>query len=257
MPTISSEITSVDTLQIGKASDAFTHGALLLRPDGNAVTEAPYTIPDTWYSSTLNTSLAAFSIIMLILFLRRLVTVLPHIAGGLFNWKKLLALEDNMRLSRERDSVAYIFIPIACLCISRLDMLQPNFMSTLTPGMKTLTESGIIFGFIILRAILIKLFPERKFRHDACRLGNNTWYDFLIVLVVCYLLLIVIGSFSSVCMIFSHKMSYYVTGILWAIFLIKKMQIMESIDGQFPAFLYLCTIEILPAGLLVASIVYL
>ena len=74
---------------------------------------------------------------------------------------------------------------------------------------------------------------------------------------VCYLLLVLLGSFSQGCFEFAHKASYYVTGFLWGLYLIRKTQIMDTIDGQFTAFLYLCTVEIIPAGLLVASIVYL
>lgn len=255
MPTVSADITSVDTLQIGPAAEAFSEGELLLEPAGKEI--SVQVNADVWHTSTLNTGLAALCMILLILFLRRLVTVMPHISAGLFRWKKLVSMEDNMRLSRERDSVATVCVPTAMMCISRLDMVRADFITPLTPGMKTLAIMGLISGFLLVRKIFAAVFPERKFRHDSCKAGNKAGYDFLILLTVCYLILILAGSFSDGWMEFAHKASYYVTGALWGIFLIRKMQIMDTNDGQFTAFLYLCTVEILPAGLLVASIVYL
>lgn len=255
MPTISSELISADTLQIGRACDAFAEGDLLLPVAGSDI--AVQANADVWSTSTLNTGMTALCIILLIIFLRRLITVMPHILTGLLRYKKLVSLEDNMRLSRERDSVATICIPTIMISVSRLDIIHADFLMELTPGMKTLAIMVMIAGFILLRSLLILCFPERKFRNDSCRISNKAGYDFLIVTTVCYLLLVLLGSFSQGCFDFAHKASYYVTGFLWGLYLIRKTQIMDTIDGQFTAFLYLCTVEIIPAGLLVASIVYL
>ena len=39
----------------------------------------------------------------------------------------------------------------------------------------------------------------------------------------------------------------------YIVFLIRKTQIMSNACGQVAAFLYLCSLELLPAGLLIAS----
>ena len=133
MPTISSELISADTLQIGRACDAFAEGDLLLPVAGSDI--AVQANADVWSTSTLNTGMTALCIILLILFLRRLITVMPHILTGLLRYKKLVSLEDNMRLSRERDSVATICIPTIMISVSRLDISNEDLVREVPHGL--------------------------------------------------------------------------------------------------------------------------
>lgn len=254
MPTISSEITSVDTLQIKPAAEAFAGGHLSAT---ELVSDTPAAVGDAWEMSQLNWGAMALCIILGLLFMRRYISVFPYISGGFFRWKEILNMENNMRLSRERNSVAFASVPICIICISRLDVINAEFMAGLTPGMKTLAIFGILLSFLAARWFFGLTVPTRRMRGDTSRAAEGAWRNFSIALSSILLLLTIIYSISSSCAHIAESASIYAIIILWVIFLLRKYQIMAYDCGQFKSFLYLCAVEILPAVMLVASILYL
>lgn len=254
MPTISSEITSVDTLQIRPAAEAFTGGRLNV---GAQVSDSFTATNDLWDMSQLNWGAMAVCIILGLLFMRRFISVFPYIAGGFFRWKEILNMENNMRLSRERNSVAFASVPICIICISRLDLINAEFMAGLTPGMKTLAIFGILLAFLAVRWFFGLTVPTRRLSGNTARAAEGSWRNFCIALSSALLLLMIIHSISTACAEFAESVSIYAVILLWAMFLLRKYQIMAYGCGQFKSFLYLCAVEILPAAMLVASILYL
>ncbi len=253
MPTISSEITSVDTLQIKPAAEAFVSGNLNagLIPDNTPPTFDP------WEMSQFNWIAAAVCIILGLLFMRRYISVFPYVMGGFFRWKEILNMENNMRLSRERNSVAFISAPICIICISRLNVINADFMTALTPEMKTLSIIGILVAFIAVRWFLGPVVPARRLRGNTARAADGVWGNFCITLSTVLLILMIIHSISNDCARIAESAAIYAIIFLWAIFLLRKYQIIAYDCGQFKSFLYLCAVEILPAAMLVASILYL
>ena len=256
MPTISSEITSVDTLQILPAGEAFREGSLLMHHAQDSAGDAAF-MPDAWGSSPLNWWLMAMTLVFIILYMRRFISILPYIGGGLLRWRNLVSMEGNMRLCRERDSVAAVSVLVTCAAVSRLGLFNPEFMTGLSPAMKTLTSSGLILGYLIVRAVLIAIVPASRFRHDNARISNSCGANFFIATSAVLLILLITSSLSASWMEWSRHAAAWSTGFLWAVFMLRKYQILSPDAGHFAAILYLCTIEILPAVMLAVSVIYL
>ncbi len=254
MPTISSEIISVDTLQIKPAAQAFEGGQLYT---GAPAAEQIQAAADTWSLSALNWGLMAFCIILAIIAMRRYISVFPYVSGGFFRWKEILNMENNMRLSRERNSVAAAAVPICLVCVSRLNLINAGFMDALTPGMKTLSIIGILLAFLAVRWLFSLAIPSGRLRGNTARAADGAWGNFTIALSSALLLLLVIRSVSDGCAQTAESISLYVTAFLWVVFLVRKYQILAYDCGQFKSFLYLCGVEILPAAMLVVSSLYL
>ena len=175
MPTISSELFSVDTLQILPAEDAFVQGHFLM-PEENGQLQTYSEIPgqeygDQWNASRVNWWITALAILLVILYLRRFTSILPHISRGVLRWREIISMEGNMRLCRERDSVAAAALLISFVCVSRLDLLPAEFLAALTPGWKTLASAGVIVGYNprTLAAIAVYLSAQAN-------LDNSTKY---------------------------------------------------------------------------------
>lgn len=247
---ISSQITSVDTLQVKSATEAFVQGYL---PTHDGTLLGTVASPDLWGTSPLNWGLMALCIIFILIFFRRFISIFPHISRGMIRWKEVLTMENNMRLSRERDSVAAVAVPVICVCVSRLDLFHASYIDPAEPGMKTLIVSGMILGFLLVRGMISLMLPARKLRSETARAAGRTAYNFIIVLSVVLLALTVVHSLSRSCAVFSVKAALISSGVLWGLFLLRKYQIMASDAGHFAAFLYLCAVEILPAAMLVVS----
>lgn len=261
MPTISSELYSVDTLQILPAEDAFVQGHFLM-PEENGQFQTYSEIPgqeygDQWNASRVNWWITALAILLVILYLRRFTSILPHISRGVLRWREIILMEGNMRLCRERDSVASAALIISFVCISRLDLFPAAFLAALTPGWKSLASAGVIVGFLILRQICTLCAPSGKIRQDTKRISEGCASNFFIMGVSLLLFLIILYSLSSTLAIFAHKAAYWVILAVWLVFLMRKYQIIATDDGRFTAILYLCTIELIPAVILAATMMYL
>ncbi|MGM9741486.1 MAG: DUF4271 domain-containing protein [Candidatus Cryptobacteroides sp.] len=271
---VPSEIYSVDTLQVLPAADAFVSGELLLPeyvaspsdmflPAGQTSCLPDMDCPGRlqhagdWSASPVNWISMAVASILVVLYMRRFVTVLPYLVGGIFRWKKLAELEYNMRLSRDRDALILPSALMMIVYLSLLDVLRPSFMEGLTPGMKTAATFGVCTAFFILRGILILVTPSRKIHRDTLNAANGAGGDFLIMAAAFLSILVILRAFSPDFALSVRTASYYVTGILWIVFLIRKKEIIAADAGQLQAFLYLCSVEILPAVLLVASMMFL
>ena len=73
-----------------------------------------------------------------------------------------------MRLSRERDSVAAVAVPVICVCVSRLDLFHASYIDPAEPGTKTLIVSGMILGFLLVRGMISLIqFHHRAFSRFA------------------------------------------------------------------------------------------
>ena len=82
-------------------------------------------------------------------------------------------------------------------------------------------------------------------------------YLLLILILLCNFFLLILYSLSDTLAVFAHDAAYWVILAVWLVFLMRKYQIIATDDGRFTAILYLCTIELIPAVILAATMMYL
>jgi hypothetical protein len=78
-------------------------------------------------------------------------------------------------------------------------------------------------------------------------------YFFILTLMV-----LVVGGLMSVCGTELHSIKitmFWLSGAIYTLFLLRKLQIFSSYCNLFVSFLYLCALEILPTGVLITSAV--
>ena len=240
-------------MQIRSVSEAFAQGQLFM----HTTTEQSIPTIDLWGTSPLNWELMALCIVLLLISMRRFISVLPYIWNTLFRWREIVSIEGNMRLSRERNSVALASIFICGLCISRLGLFHNKLLSTLSPGFQTLTILGILCAYLLVRWIAGVVTPMGKIRFDTARISGRGGANFFILETFFLTLCITIFAISSSCLYYIKIATYTFTGLLFIVNLIRRYQIITQDCGFFTAISYLCSVEILPAALLVISLVYL
>lgn len=212
---------------------------------------------DIWAASPVNQAAILLCLILAVFTLRQFAIILPYLTEGMIRWKRLSEIESNMRLARERDMLILPSFVICIVALSAMGMLQPPSTESFGEGMKTACTIGIMTGFLAVRGIMILITPSGKGGRDVCRTANRALFDFGILTSLAYLLILLIFYRSGDYTIIARKVAYYATGFMWLLFLFRKSQILRSADNLFHTILYLCAVELLPAGLLVASIVYL
>ena len=244
------DLYTVDTLKVLPASEAFPGSRLLAPTEGDG--SLGRALMD-WGDSPVNDILIVVFTILTVLYLRRLVGILPYLARGLWRWKEVLNLEASMRLSRDRTSFALVMVVPFCLVISRYNLFPLRLLEGLDAGMRTLALVGIFAAYALLRRFLTRVAEPRRINYDTWRLAATSGYNYFIVLTLVLVATAGISSIAGVNELMVKRILQYEIAVIFAVFLLRRTQILSNACNQFTAFLYLCALEILPAGLLVAS----
>lgn len=233
---------------IQDAREAFS-GNILLPSSGG------YDMINTlgWSDSPVNWGLISLFTILFILYLGRLVELLPYLLGGIGRWKAVVNLEDSMGRMRDRNGVAVIMIIPFCLACSKFNLLPFDFLTTLSPGLKTLSIVGLFMGFFLLRAILIEIVGNGKAGRDAFQISNRSAYDFFILATLTVILAMGTMSFAGLDDFTIRRISYYIIGFFILVNMVRRTQILSNACNQFTAILYLCALEILPLAIFIAA----
>ena len=247
---ISSNIISVDTLQIRPVEEAVQQGQMMM-------SDVPYEmsgpLPLPWDSYPINTALVILAVLVFILQLRRLLRISPFLFEGMFRSKKLLDLEDGVRLIRDRNTLALNSVLIMVLVSSRYGLYAPSFMEDYPGGIRTLLTLGIFILFLLFRHLMIIGMSRYKLEGELYQLNNRIANDYLILLTIFVMAVAGVLSVFHVSPDVVRTVLYYVIAAVYTLFILMRSQILSSSCAQLPAILYLCILEILPAGLLVAS----
>ena len=246
---VSAEIFSVDTVQIEPVSQAFRTGQLNM---SSVPLEVPV-IAKGWSDLPVNWITIAVCTIAVIIFLNSFIGLIPYILGGFLRWKEIVHLENSVGLTRDRNTIAIIAFLIIVLVVSRFEIYSPNYLLLLSPDLRTLGILGAFVIFFFLRECIIILVSISARNPDQYRVANRAIYNFMIFVAVLLVAVIVIARVFGASYIVARISIIVALALSYIVFLIRKTQIMSNACGQVAAFLYLCSLELLPAGLLIAS----
>ena len=231
--------------------DPFKSGQLLL-PD-----TPPETVEAVGEGLSLAASiLVAVSVLLFLLALRSFLNVLPYLSDNLFRARGSAALENSVRVSRDRNLVAAVFLIPAILLIYRYRLFDIAFFDTLSPDMRLAAVAGVFIVYLLLRFILYRWMRPRR-RYDDYQMAYRAGYTFFILLMmlalttvgVCYILRLPDLTIKTLLLVEA--------GVLYLIYLLRRAQILSMSCNSLTTFLYLCGLELLPAALMVVPAVVL
>ena len=201
--------------------------------------------------------LTSICILVMILSIRKLVNVIPSLLGCLFRWKEAFNLEYNLKLSRDRNLVFLILILPFCLMVSRFGIYSPEFLSGAGQLLRLAAFTGIFIAYLLLRRLLGTIFKSAEMDGKAWSAAQMLFLTFFCLATVCCLAGAGILSYTglpdnTIRIILIHTVAFF-----YLVFIFRKIQIFSHYCSVFSTILYLCTLEILPTGLLVASAIFL
>jgi hypothetical protein len=194
--------------------------------------------------------LVAVSVLLFLLALRSFLNVLPYLSDNIFRARGSAALESSVRVSRDRNLVAAVFLIPAILLMYRYRLVDAAILDTLTPDYRLLAIAGLFLGYLVIRFLLYRWLRPRR-RYDEYQKAYRTGYTFFILLMmlalvsvaVCYVLRLQDSTVRTVLLV--------ETGALFLLYLLRRGQILSLSCKPLTTFLYLCALELLPAALLV------
>jgi hypothetical protein len=198
-------------------------------------------------------TLVLISFLICILPLRRFVGIFPSLMACLVRWKESINLDASVQLSRDRDIMAIAMVMPFCLTAGKFSLYSPSWTGQFGADGKLGITIGAIIAYIMLRKGLEHLLRGKKINQKTYRSACKSSHTFFIILTLLLMAMGGIMSFVNVAPMDIKNAMLWVSAAIYAIFLLRKTQIFTSSCSFFSGFLYLCALEILPTGALVAS----
>lgn len=224
-----------------------TFGKLMLPQEPGTAEVAVYGV------NTAETVFMIVFVILAILFLRNFLNILPYVLGSLTRPRMAAEIEGSVRIARDRNIVALIFLIPLCLILTHYDIYSPDFLDSLGPGARLLTVIAIFVGYLLVRALTAFLLDTKKMRAGVFASARRICYTvFVASMVIILITLGILVLFHTperairVVLIVEMALSYLVL-------FLRRAQILSAYCNPFSLFLYLCALELVPTGLYVAS----
>ena len=197
--------------------------------------------------------LTTVSLLIVLIMLRRLVEVCPSLLACLTRWKESTNLEASVQLSRNRDFLAVSLIIPFCLTVWKFNLYTPAFMGECNDNMQFCMIAGALLAFILTRKTLEWTFKPQKINGKTLQAAKKASRTFFCLLTLILLGYGWISSFVGTPAESIKSAMLWISAAIYLIFLIRKTQILASSSSFFIGFLYLCALEIIPTGAIIAS----
>ena len=198
-------------------------------------------------------TLALISLLIALLLLKTMVGVFPSLIACLTRWKESVNLDASVQLSRNRDITALALVIPFCLTVTRFRLYDPHFMVGLNDNGRLAVTIGILIGWMLLRTFLEHLLRPRTGNPKAYGTARKAAYTYLCILTLLLMLTGGIMAFVDAAPETIKTAMLWISATIYAVLLLRKTQILISSYSFFASFLYLCALEIIPTGALVAS----
>ena len=230
--------------------EPFSQGQLLLPDTPPEPVAAAEGLP---YAGTV---LIVVSLLLFLLILRSFLNVLPYLADSVLRARGSATLENSVKISRDRNWVALVFLIPAILLIYRYRLYDPSFVRDLHPDLRLLAVAGVFLGYLLVRYLFYRWAQPRR-RYDDYQMGYRTGYTYFILLTM--LALVTVGVLRMVgCDDLIIKTFLLVeTGLAYLLYLFRRGHLLSISCNPLTTFLYLCGLELVPTSALVASALFL
>ena len=179
--------------------------------------------------------------------------IFPNLIGCIAWWKENVNLNSSGHLKRARNSATILLIPVFLLICSIHGIYPPTETLDITSAI--LYNIPIFGAYIAVRSLCILIFRNRD------NIGANEYgcavtapFNYFIIACILMALTSLVAGISHIGADMIRSLLRWELIVVYALCLLRKTQIFAYNRGFFSGILYLCTLEILPTGLLIAPI---
>lgn len=200
--------------------------------------------------------LVTLFVVLALLEIRNFLHVAPFLWDSVFRARGSVALENNVRVARERNQLALILIIPAILFLFRYRLYNPDFLQSMADNLRLAVVAGVFLAYLLLRLLMFVMLKPRR-GTDHYRMAHRAGYTFFILLMLPAIAGVTVLSFLPVNDFIIKTFLFAWSAVSYLTFLLRKAQILSLSCNPLLTFLYLCGLEILPTGALVATAVLL
>lgn len=210
-----------------------------------------------WSEIALNRALVSASAIGILLILDKLVMIAPSLGESLSRWRGSENLEHSMSLRRARNLCAAVFFPPFCLILDRFGVTATSAAEAMGPESSVLLTFALMAGWLLLRLLGGQALRRSSVPREIRNAARHVVLGYMIVLTGVLLALSFILVSAGANPLASRICILTFCGATYLLALAREMQIFVEHGAGFSTFLYLCALDLLPTGILVACILIL
>lgn len=200
----------------------------------------------------LESVMVVVSVLLGLLFIRNFLNIIPYLFDNFTRARGSVALESSVRVSRDRNIVALVLIIPCIMVINKYGLYEPDLIKGADEDVHLLVVAVVFFLYLLLRFILsVALRPKRG--GDNYVMARRSAYTFFILIGLLVLPTVGILSLFHVNPLTVRTVLLVEISVIYLVYFVRKAQILSLSCSSLTVFLYLCALEILPTGLLVAS----
>ena len=222
--------------------------------DSKPSTNTEYT---AWKDCPFNSVVTIISVLLCIFSLKDFTSILVPLLDGLLGWRGNVKIEESIPMTRKRDFISSTLVIPFCLIIGRYQIYNPEFIQHVKMYQKTLQIIGVFVAYRILRNIIQKYILGQPHRGETSLAISNTSRSYFIILNIFMMPTVFIMTLCGAGDRTIASAILYVIAIIYGIFLFRKGQILRSFNNPIATFLYICTLELIPTGILIATAIML
>ena len=200
-------------------------------------------------------TLALISLLFIIAIMKRFVGFLPTVSACMLWWKENVNIDASLKVRRDRNLVAISLALPFCLLATRLKLFNPDFIKNMSEDAALGITIAVFIGYMLIREGISLAIRPRRINSNVWHAATTIEYTFFIPLVLTLLITGGVMRLTPVSVETTKVAMFWISGAIYLTFLVRKLQIFSSNCNLFSAFLYLCALEILPTGVLIASAV--
>ena len=200
----------------------------------------------------LETILILASVFTLMLLLSSIFNAVPAVVRSFTRLRGASNLEGSVRTARDRNITALVLLLPFVLVVGRTGLYSPAFLAPYGPDLRLALLCGVMAAYLLLRVILYVILKPRRGQDGFALARRAVWNSFILL---CLLLLPTVGilGLCGVDETVIRLVVFVEITFFYALAVLRRGNILLSVCNPLTTFLYLCGLEFLPTGLLVAS----
>ena len=197
--------------------------------------------------------LALISFFIILILLESLVEISPSLMACMVRWKESVNLDASVQLGRSRDIIALAMMLPFCLIVSRYNLYSMTWMNGININGRTGIVIGLFVFYVLLRKFIEHVSRPKKANGKTYRTACKASHTFFSILTLILLCMAGVMSFIDANTIVIKNAMLWVSATIYLLYIVRKYQIFVSSCSFFSGFLYLCALEFIPTGAMVAS----
>lgn len=197
--------------------------------------------------------LTIVSCLTILLSLTEMINIFPLVLGSIVSSREPVNIHSSAVLRRARNRVALAMIPPFILVTYRYGLYPPA--EAFDGWTRVAVICAAFVTWTILRLVCMRIFRDRNMREEDYFCGAESPRCFFILTSAVMFITSGICDMCSVSQSLTHDILLWEIIIGYSFALLRKTQIFAYYRGIFAGFLYLCTLELIPTGILILTVV--